>query len=341
MSQKNTLIIDGKEFVFDYGSGTIYRDITLIPEATPGYLPLKGKETYPFKEIKNEIYFQIGKKFYKVVNKKEVLEITQEEYDEMKNYITINKNLNDPKVVQSYKHYVMAIVISEIIQEKYNKKISISVSAKELISRFIARFNPKINLDVDNLTRQIISILPKWINKDEKSKHIKEAYDEIVQEDKDNIRILLDNIYESSKDIFNAIYNSLLEEPIIEEIKRSSEDYNLNPIRTIRQKLLDLYFLYNDDKKGGILIPIEDLNCLIYKGQELHFDQNQIYYSDSEGIIKINGTENEFVSRSQVQLTGKDEVRFDSITEPSVELQFLNNVIAKINTVLKDKNVHR
>ena len=85
MSQKITLIIDGKEFVLDYGSGTIYRDITLIPEATPGYLPLKGKENYPFKEIKNELYFQIGKKFYKVVNKKEVLKIIQKHRNNINN----------------------------------------------------------------------------------------------------------------------------------------------------------------------------------------------------------------------------------------------------------------
>lgn len=65
MAQKNTIIIDGKEFVLDYVNGRIYRDIALISEGTPGYFPMKGEEEYPFRKIKNELYFQMGKNFTK------------------------------------------------------------------------------------------------------------------------------------------------------------------------------------------------------------------------------------------------------------------------------------
>ena len=211
MSNKNTIIIDGKEFVIDYIKGEIYREIALIPKGTPGYFPMKGEEFYPFRKIKNELYFQMGKKFYKILNNKDVFEITKEEYNENNKYIIINRNINDSNVVNHYKNYVMANIINKIMQEKYNKRKLIPISMNFIISHFITRLNPATNQEVDNLTIQIISELPIWIKRDEVKKLIKEVYDKVLQENEEGMRLLLDNIYESNKDNFDALYNRVLE----------------------------------------------------------------------------------------------------------------------------------
>lgn len=445
MAQKNTIIIDGKEFILDYVNGRIYRDIALIPEGTPGYFPMKGEEEYPFRKIKNELYFQMGKKFYKILNNKDVSEITKAEYDENNEYILINRNINDSNVVKNYKDYVIAIIIEEIMQDRYNQKRSISVLNIALISRFSQILNPKINLDVDNLVRKIMLELPAWIKRDKKKKHIKEAYDKIVQEDREFIRLLLDSIYESNKGNFDALYDSLLEQHLprkdnpnkeeTKKIKREKHEVKLtlpargarlappvstvlgptkidihkfckdfnewsknlegkvefgvvvyddlsydiltkeemehrrmvgivallkllydpirvqldddkslindeqkNPISIIRQKLETLYKESGGNPTGGEIIPIEELDCAIGKGRDLHFNQNEICYYDEKGFIHIKGTEENFVSKSHVQLKGKNLVVLADIKEGSEEFKYLSNIIKKIDSILQPQN---
>lgn len=444
MSKKNTIIIDGKEFVIDYIKGEIYRDIELIPKGTPGYFPMKGEEYYPFRKIKNELYFQMGKKFYKILNNKDVFEITKEEYNENNKYIIINRNINDSNVVNHYKNYVIAIIINKIMQEKYNKRKLIPISMNFIIRHFITRLNPATNQEVDNLTIQIISELPKWIKRDEVKKLIKEVYDKVLQENEEGMRLLLDNIYESNKDNFDALYNRVLEsgQQTKEKIKKikgekhevlltlpagkatlappvgtvlgpsginihkfceefnewskdkegnvefgviiyddlsydiltreemkhrkntelstllslrpeafktlydptevSSENNNLekeiNPISIIRQKLETLYNEFGGNPTGGEIIAIEELDCAIGKGRDLHFDQNELNYYAEEGFIHIKGTEEEFPSRSHIQLKGKDVVVLSEIKEDSEEFKYLSNLIKKIDSILQPKN---
>lgn len=429
MSLKNTIIIDGKEFIIDYVNGRIYRDIALIPEGTPGYFPMKGEEEYPFRKIKNELYFRMGKKFYKILNNKDVSEITKAEYDENNKYILINRNINDSNVVKNYKNYVIAIIIEEIMQDRYNRKRLIPVSRVGLISSTLKRLNPKENSGVGNLTKQIMLKLPTWIKRDKMKKHIKEAYDKIVQEDGEFIKLLLDDIYENNKDYFDNLYKLLREEKHIVKltlpagkatpappvstvlgpskinIHKFCEDFNewskdlegkvefgvvvyddlsydiltkeemehrrmvgivaslkllydpirvqldddkslindeqKNPISIIRQKLETLYKESGGNPTGGEIIPIEELDCTIGKGRDLHFNQNEICYLDEKGFIHIKGTEENFSSKSHVQLKGKNLVVLEDIKEDSEEFKYLSNIIEKIDSILQPPNKQR
>lgn len=386
------------------------------------------------------------------MNNKDVSEITKAEYDENNKYILINRNINDSNVVKNYKNYVIAIIIEEIMQDRYNQKRSISVSMVGLINSTLKRLNPKINSDVGNLTKQIMLKLPGWIKRDKKKKHIKEAYDKIVQEDREFIRLLLDSIYESNKGNFDALYNSLLEQHLprkdnpnkeeTKKIKREKhevkltlpargarpappvstvlgpskininkfcKDFNewsknlegkvefgvivyddlsydiltkeemmrrettelgallslnpgafknlydpsnglsegdniekeINPISIIRQKLETLYNESGGNTTGGEIIPIEELDCAIGKGRDLHFDQNELNYYAEEGFIHIKGTEEEFPSKSHVQLKGKNLVVLADIKEGSEEFKYLSNIIKKIDSILQPQNKHR
>lgn len=429
MSSKNTIMIDGKEFVIDYIKGKIYREIGLIPEGTQGYFPMKGEEYYSFRKIKNELYFRMGKKFYKILNDKDVFEITKEEYKENNKYIIINRNINDSNVVNHYKNYVIAIIIEQIMQDRYNQKRTISVSRVGLINSTLKMLNPKENSGVSHLAKLIMLELPKWIKRDKEKKHIKEAYDKIVQEEK-KIKLLLDDIYTNNKDYFDTLYKLLREEKHIvkltlpagkatpappvstvlgpsginihkfckefnewskdkegnvelgviiyddlsyailtrEEMKYrknkelstlfslrseaferlydltkvSSEDDNLekeiNPVSIIRQKLETLYIEFGGHPSGGEIIAIEKLDCAIGKGRDLHFDQNELNYYAEEGFIHIKGTEEEFPSKSHIQLKGKDMVVLSEIKEDSEEFKYLSNLIKKIDSILQTKN---
>ena len=428
ISQKNTIIIDGKEYIIDYVKGEICRYIELIPEGTPGYFPTKGEEYYPFKKIKNELYFQMGKKFYKILNNKDVFEITKEEHDENIKYIIINRNINDFNVVNHYKNYVIAIIIEEIMQDRYNQKRTISDSRVGLINSTLKMLNPKENLGVRHLTKLIMLELPEWIKRDKEKKYIKEAYDKIVQEEK--IKLLLDDIYTNNKDYFDTLYKLLREEKHIvkltlpagkarpappvstvlgpsginihkfckefnewskdkegnvelgviiyddlsyailtrEEMKHrknkelstllslrpeafkrlydptevTSEDDNLekeiNPISIIRQKLETLYIEFGGNPTGGEIIVIEELDCTIGKGRDLHFDQNELKYYAEEVFIHIKGTKEEFPSKSHIQLKGKDMVVLSEIKEDSEEFKYLSNLIKKIDSILEPEN---
>ena len=66
MSRENIFLIEGEKFTIDYSSKKIYRGVAPIPNETLENLLMTDKESYPFKENGNKLYFQIGNKFYKV-----------------------------------------------------------------------------------------------------------------------------------------------------------------------------------------------------------------------------------------------------------------------------------
>lgn len=116
----------------------------------------------------------------------------------------------------------------------------------------------------------------------------------------------------------------------------------MNAIKTIKRLLEDLYRLYNYGNNGEMVI-IDELDCFIYKGKELHYDQNLIMYSSSDGTIKIDGIEkdNSIINKSYIKIKENEEVKFDALNENSEEFNFLNNVIEKISNKLKSNIKHR
>ena len=445
MSRENIFLIEGEKFTIDYSSKKIYRGVAPIPNETLENLLMTDKESYPFKENGNKLYFQIGNKFYKVLNNnnnKVAFEISKKEYDTMA--IIVSK----PKGPLAAK-YVIAIIIEEIMQEKYNKKISNSLEMVGQIAGVLHSLNPQIKLQVDSLARMVTSELPEELIRSEVKKNIKEIYDKIAQEDEEKIRLLLDDFYEINKDNFDALYNSLLEKKHPskkgnnskeehEKIKREKHQVKLtlpargarpappvttilgpsginihkfcadfnewskdlegnvefgviiyddlsydiltkdemnrremaetaalfkrqydptyalrgttsslinneqqNPISIIREKLEELYSLYGGNPTGGEIIAIEELDCAIGKGRDLHFNQNELSYYAEEGFIHIKGTKDNFSSRSHIQLTGKNIVVLADIKEGSKEFEYLSNVIKKIDSILQDNKKKR
>ncbi|MBQ7790186.1 MAG: hypothetical protein IJ399_02870 [Bacilli bacterium] len=116
----------------------------------------------------------------------------------------------------------------------------------------------------------------------------------------------------------------------------------MDVLKTIKVLLENLYVSYNFDSDGEMVI-IDELGCYIYKGKRLHHQQNLIMYTDDEGTIKIDGIEDDssIVSKSYIQITEKEKVSFSAIKENSVELQFLNNVIIKINNILDSNDMNK
>lgn len=116
----------------------------------------------------------------------------------------------------------------------------------------------------------------------------------------------------------------------------------MDVLKTIKVLLENLYVSYNLDSDGEMVI-IDQLGCYIYKGKRLHHQQNLIMYTDVEGTIKIDGIEDDssIVSKSYIQITEKEKVSFSAIKENSDELQFLNNVIIKINNILDSNDMNK
>lgn len=116
----------------------------------------------------------------------------------------------------------------------------------------------------------------------------------------------------------------------------------MDVLKTIKVLLENLYVSYNLDSDGEMVI-IDELGCYIYKGKRLHHQQNLIMYTDDEGTIKIDGIEddNSLISKSYVKINKKEEVGFNALNENSDELQFLNNVIIKINNILNSNDMNR
>ena len=108
--------------------------------------------------------------------------------------------------------------------------------------------------------------------------------------------------------------------------------HQLNNTRLLLEKI---YQLYNGDTDGE-MVMIDELDCFIYKGKKMHFDQNIIMYTSEEGMIKIDGTEanDNTIAKSFVKINGKDEVGFDMLTDQIEEIQFVENVIDKLNNKL-------
>ena len=63
---KKEIILNGEKWIVDFETGTIYKNLEMIPNGT-GTLPMLGRYgDYPFKVFRNALYFETNDKFYKV-----------------------------------------------------------------------------------------------------------------------------------------------------------------------------------------------------------------------------------------------------------------------------------
>ena len=142
MLEKKEITINGEKWIADFETGTVYKNVTIIPNGT-GLLPMSGRYgDYPFSEFRGALYFETGNNFYKIIGH-EVLEVGEEEYKEIKNYRILKKN--DPSTLRIVSTHVISIVIADIMDKKFNLRISVPVENSNIVNIFSKIFSPQHN----------------------------------------------------------------------------------------------------------------------------------------------------------------------------------------------------
>ncbi len=199
---KKDLIWNGKKWIIDYETGTIYQKAETLG------LPVQGRVgNYHLKKFRDMLYFATENNFYKIVGEK-VLEVSKEEYKEIRNYKTLNKK--DPATLRSVSAYVISIIIDDIMSEKFNLKISTSVENSNVINNFSKKFTPEIMNQIKRLSLEIIAMLPIQVNRKTMKQQIRDIYKNIVQEEEEFFKVLIDNIYLNDKEKFDYLSEGII-----------------------------------------------------------------------------------------------------------------------------------
>lgn len=223
MLAKQEITINGEKWVVDFKTGTIYKNVTMIPNEAE-FLPMSGRYgDYPFREFKGSLYFATGNKFYKIIGD-EALEVNEEEYKEINNYRILRKN--DPTTLRIVSTYVISIVISDIMDKKFNLKISVPVKNSNTVNIFSKNFTPEIKNNIKRIATRIIVMLPTQVNRKTMKQQIQDIYKNIVQEDADFFNGLIDNIYLNDKQRFDYLSEDIIKSRDSKKIAEDMTDYS-------------------------------------------------------------------------------------------------------------------
>ena len=235
MLAKKEITINGEKWIADFETGTVYKNVTMIPNGT-GLLPMSGRYgDYPFKVFRNALYFETGNNFYKIIGD-EVLEVNEEEYKEIKNYRILKKN--DPSTLRIVSTHVISIVIADIMDKKFNLRISVPVENSNIVNIFSKNFTPEIKSHIKRIATGVIAMLPIQVNRKTMKQQIRDIYKNIVQEDEDFFNVLIDNIYLNDKQKFDYLSEDIIKsrnsrKKITEDI---TEDSQLSQEEIVEQK---------------------------------------------------------------------------------------------------------
>lgn len=207
MLAKKEITMNGEKWIVDFETKTIYKKVTMTPSET-GLLPIKGRfGDYPFREFRGELYFKTGNGFYKIIGD-EALEVSKEEYEEIKNYRILNKK--DPSTLRIVSTYVISIVIADIMNKKFDLKISVPVDNSNIVNIFSRNFTPEITSHIKKISTGIVAILPTQVNRRTMKQQIRDIYKNIVPEDGDFFNVLIDNIYLNDKQRFDYLSEDII-----------------------------------------------------------------------------------------------------------------------------------
>lgn len=197
---KKDLIWNNEKWVIDYETRTIYQ------KGVTSGLPVQVTiGNYSFNDFDGELYFTTGKGFYKVV-KEQVVEISKDEYEEIKNCITLNKK--DPATSRYISNYVVSIIINDLMREKFNLKVLIPADAP-LINNYSRKFTPKISSEINWITRDILIQLPNKIKRSDIKNQVIKIYNNIKQESQEYLNQLIDIIYLNDKERFDELSENI------------------------------------------------------------------------------------------------------------------------------------
>ena len=97
-----------------------------------------------------------------------------------------------------------------------------------------------------------------------------------------------------------------------------------NLLTDLRQSLIDLYDKYNESRRNGTLIFIEELNGYLRVGIDLDFDQNEISFMNFENsFVRIPSND---IKSATVRLKDGEQIRFVDIGIDSSEYYFLTEL---------------
>lgn len=97
-----------------------------------------------------------------------------------------------------------------------------------------------------------------------------------------------------------------------------------NLLSDLRQSLIELYDKYDDSKRKGTLIFIEELNGYLRVGIDLNFDQNEISFMNLENsFVRIPSND---IKSATVRLKDGEQIRFIDVEIDSSEYYFLTEL---------------
>lgn len=194
------------KWIVDYETNTIYQEI-MIPIERGFPLNLRIGDYY-FKTFKGILYFKASEdKYYKVINE-QVVESSKKEYDEIKNFRTINKK--DRATLMTISTYVVSVIIDEIMNKKFNLRVSFPVTPPHLINSFSKRFTPEIENQIKMLVAEIVAIMSTEVDRRTMKREIKNIYKSISQTDEEFFATFIDNIYLNDKENFDYLSETIL-----------------------------------------------------------------------------------------------------------------------------------
>lgn len=204
---KKEIILNGEKWIVDFETGTIYKNLEMIPNGT-GTLPMLGRYgDYPFKVFRNALYFETNDKFYKVYAD-EVMEITKEEYQESRNYIKLNKN--DPSALRFVSKYVTSVILDEVMEQQFGLKVSIPVENSNNVNLLSRNFTPKIENYIKKISKSILAIMPNQINRETIKQQIKDIYKNDISKNDELHNTIINSVYLSNKERFDYLSEDII-----------------------------------------------------------------------------------------------------------------------------------
>ena len=207
MESKKNVTLNGENWIIDLETASVYRNVDLITKGD-GFLPMSGKlGNFPLYKFRDDFYFEINDIYYKY-SSGEVIEITKNDFDEIREYRFINKN--DPATFQNVSSYMIAIIIDEIMMSKYNIRVSFPIEPSHFLTRFSKKFTPEINMQFNLLVKEVTMELPTYIKRKSMKQSIKEIYKRKYLENKSFFESLIDNIYSNDILTFDFVRKYIL-----------------------------------------------------------------------------------------------------------------------------------
>lgn len=219
---KKEILWNDKKWIVDYETGTIYQSASAFQD-NPNLLNVGATVgNYHFKRIMDTLYFKDNEKFYKVENDK-VVEVSEIEFKEQSEKKELN--INNPQSIKYISTYVSAIIVEQLIKKEYGLSVAMRVDGSNVMTIISNQMPTIAKKMIEDISRNLISNLPKYINRNEAKKIVLENFNTVVDVNNESYIQLLEMIYQNDKLRFDQMASDIRDS--IERRKQINE--NLSP----------------------------------------------------------------------------------------------------------------